>query len=60
MEVESGLPARVEVGFVCDAPLPRAWTAFWESWDYWERADRGDPRSLVQGKGARTGKRATR
>lgn len=22
----------MEVGFVCDAPLPRAWTAFWDSW----------------------------
>lgn len=22
--------AQVEVGFFCDAPLPRAWTAFWD------------------------------
>lgn len=60
MEVESWTPGRVEVGFFCDAPLPRAWTAFWDFWDYWERTDRGDPRSLVQGKGAGTGKWATR
>lgn len=47
------------LAFVCDAPLPRAWTAFWDFWDYWERTDRGDPRSLVQGKGSGSGQWAT-
>lgn len=46
MEVESGRVQRVCLGwrlaFVCDAPLPRAWTAL-------GRAGRGDPRSLVAG-----------
>lgn len=55
MEVESGRLRGWRLAFVCDAPLPRAWTAFWDPWDYWEEMGRGDPRSLVQGKGARTG-----